>query len=374
MTAPADSAGRRPLAFCRAWLVSLALITVFAGGPAAAQTTCDRSGCGWITCGTPVTPAPQSMWGELQPVDTGVLPALRDSSAFQEFVQFYSDFPWYTGLDVQNGFLVTSMAYGLKIWDLRTHPAAPDLLGSADFTAFPVWVDTSEDKWPLSDVAMPPGDDSIAVTACHSGVGFAAFDLTDKTKPALLYQSHKKNGEEVYVTTIGGTQYAFMGATAGNSPGGVFAYNLTQARQYRNCFESAPTPGDPVACPGVYVGQVGNRVSVSYLHGVDNFITFSSGSGGGFEIWDVSNPAQPKQALFALNDVPVCLFDIRSVYGLAMWKGADNHYYLAMRTAKYSCSLQRTVNEARIYDVSCITTGCTGLPNPVWSQELDNGT
>jgi len=215
----------------------------------------------------------------------------------------------------------------------------------------------------------------LAVTACHSGVGLAVVDLSDKTKPIVLYQSNKKNGEEVYVNTIGGTQYAFMAATTGNSAGGVFVYNLTQARQYRSCAEGFPSSGDPVVCPGVYVGKIGTRVSVSYLHGVDNFIVLSSGAGSGFEIWDVANPAQPRLALTALNDIPVCQFDLRSVYGVAMWKDANNHYFLSLRTQKYSCTQQRSVNEARIYDVTCNLAGtCNGLGNPVWNQELDSGT
>ncbi len=319
-----------------------------------------------------MTPAPASFWGELQPADVGPLPISRDSTAFDEFHQAYSSFPWFTGLDIQNGYLVHGLAYGLQILDLHAHPAAPDILGSLSFSKFPVWVDSAEEKWPLQDLAMPPGVDTIATLAGHAGIGLAVVDLTDKTQPHFLYQSYKKTGEEVYATTLGGTQYAFLAASGGTPSGGVFAYNLTQARQTPGCSESAPA--DPVLCPGVYVGKIGSRFSVSYIHGVDNFIALASGAGSGFEIWNVADPAHPHLALTALNDVPVCSFDLRSVYGVALWKDAQNHYYIGLRTEKYSCSQQRNVNEARVYDVSCITGTCGALGNPLFSQELDSGT
>jgi hypothetical protein len=374
MTARAESADCPLRVFGRALSIFLVLASTLPANPAAAQT-CDRSGCGQISCGTPAVPAPATMWGELQPADPiAPLPINRDSTAFDEFHQAYASFPWYTGLDVQNGYLVTGLAYGLQIWDLRTQPATPTALGVFPNTSghFPVWIDSPEEKWPLQDLAMPPGDDTVAVTAGHAGVGLAMVDLTDKTKPRFLYQSYKKDGEGVYVAQIGGTEYAFLAASGGDSGGGVFAYSVTQARQTPGCFESAPT--DPAACSGVYLGKIGNRVSASYIHGVDNFVAFSSGAGSSFEIWNVANPSHPTLALTGLNDVPTCGFDIRSVYGLAMWKDAAGHYYIAVRTEKYSCTQQRVINEARVYDVSCLATTCTGLGSPLYSRELGSGT
>jgi hypothetical protein len=372
MTASAESAGRPQVAFGCALLCSLVLATALPGGLVAA--TCDRTGCGLISCGSPAVPTPQSMWGELQPADSGPLPLGRDSTAFDEFQQYYSSFPWFTGLDIQNGYLVSGLAYGLQVWDLHSHPENPDALGKLDFSKFPVWVDSAEEKWPIQDLSMPAGDDTIAALAGHAGIGLAMADLSDKFKPKFLYQSYKKNGEEVYATTIGGTEYAFLAASGGNPTGGVFVYNMSQARQNPGCAESLPFIGDPTCSGNVYVGRIGNRASVSFLHGLDNFIVFASGAGSGFEIWNVADPAQPSLVLSALNDIPACRFDLRSVYGVALWKDSSNHYYLGLRTEKYNCNLQRNVNEARVYDVSCITGTCTGLGNPLFSQELDSGT
>jgi len=375
--APAGSARRPRSPLGIAVLFSLALTTALPGGPASAQT-CDRSGCGRTSCGTPARPALQSYWGELQPVDPNPLPLGRDATSFDEFAPnasaLYSLTNWYMGIESQNGYLFTAMAYGLQVWDLRTHPANPDFLGKLSYTSFPVWVDDLEEKLPLQDVVTPPGVDSIAAMAGHAGIGLAIIDLTDKTAPHLLYQSHKKNGEQVYVANLGGTPYAFLAASGGDPSGGVFAYDMNQARQYAGCFESVPAAGDPVSCPGVYLGRIGSRGSVSFVHGVDNFIVFSSG-GGGFEIWNVADPRSPRQVLSGLGEPPVCTYDIRYVYGVAMWKDANHHYYLALRTGQYSCSLQRSVNEARIYDVTCNLGGtCNSLGAPLFSRELDSGT
>ncbi|HZF10342.1 MAG TPA: hypothetical protein VFE33_16250 [Thermoanaerobaculia bacterium] len=355
-----------------ALVLSLGLIAALPGGPATAQT-CDRSGCGLISCGDPARPAPASLWGELQPVDSNPLPLERDSTAFDEFTQNYSTFPWFTGVEAQNGYLVASLAYGLESWDLRTHPDRPDFLGRLSWGDFPVWVDSAEEKWPIQDVAMPAGVDTIAAVVGHAGIGLAIVDLADKTHPHLLYQSYKKNGEEVYATTLGGTPYAFLAASGGSPSGGVFAYDMSQASQFSHCSESAPA--DPVFCSGVYLGKIGTRSSVSFLHGVDNFIIFSSGSGSGFDVWNVADPRNPQMVLTALNDPPICGFDRRSTYGVAMWKDSANHYYVGLRTENYSCAQFRTINEARIYDVTCNLAGtCGALGSPIFTQELDSGT
>jgi hypothetical protein len=362
----------------RAVLFFLALAAVLPPGPAAAQT-CDRSGCGLIACGTPARPVPQSYWGELQPADPNPLPLLRDATAFDQFgpppQNLYSLANWYMGVDPQNGYLFTAMGYGLDVWGLRTHPDNPELLGKLSYTSFPVWVDDGEEKLPLQDVAAPPGVDSIAAMAGRVGIGLAIVDLTEKTAPRILYQSYKKNGEEVYAATLGGQPYAFLAASGGTPGGGVFAYDMNQARQYFGCAESAPAAGDPGSCPGVYLGKIGNRSSVSFIHGVDNFIVFSSGALGGLEIWNVADPRNPRQLLSTFDEPPVCTYDLRAIHGVAMWKGATGRYYLGLRKEKYSCAQQRAVNEAQIYDVTCNLAGtCNSLRSPIFSQELNTGT
>src|SRR5437764_392241 len=85
---------------CRKGLALAALLfTAFLVGESSlAAQTCDRSGCGYISCGTPATAAPPNLWGELQPTDSGTLPLNRNSTAFDDVRgDQYNAFPWYTG-------------------------------------------------------------------------------------------------------------------------------------------------------------------------------------------------------------------------------------------------------------------------------------
>jgi PKD repeat protein len=58
-----------------------------------------------------------------------------------------------------------------------------------------------------------------------------------------------------------------------------------------------------------------------------------------------------------------------------MWQQAG-HYYLALRTDFFDSQMARSVNQAQIYDVTCVTGGtCSGgLPAPLSALELDSGT
>src|SRR4029079_17675410 len=128
-------------------------------------------------------------------------------------------------------------------------------------------------------------NDSVAAVAGHSGVGIAIVDFSDKSRPRVVYQNNDKDGEEVYTTTRGGNDYAFLAASGGPSGGGVFAYDMTRARQSNPCLESVPG----ARCPGVSLGRIGAD-NGHYVSGVDNFLVTASGFDG-FRIWNVANPA-----------------------------------------------------------------------------------
>ncbi len=347
--------------------------------PAFAQTsacTSARAGCGQIvpaSCGgTPATPPPASLWGsELQPADTAQLPSERDSTGFAEFATYYGATNWFMGLSVQNNYLVTGSSHGLAVWDLHQDAAHPKFLGKLTDANFPVW-GIGEVKWPLQDIAMVNGDDTIAALTGESNIGIGIVDLSVKSTPRLLYQNHLRSGEEVYAANIGGTEYAFMAASQGSPSGGIYAYNMTAARQYSACLEGVPANGETTHCPGVYVGKIGPSTAASYVRGIDNFIVFSSG-GGGFQIWDVSNVNSPVEVMHGLDSAPAgtCSFATPTVYGVDMWKD-NNHYYLALRMQAYDCTLGKSVSQGRIYDVSCISGGACSLGNPIWSQPLFN--
>jgi PKD repeat protein len=356
-------------------LVPLAIVAALflaAGLPAGAQT-CDRSGCGRISCATPARPVPAERWGELQPVDASFVlcaknqPAFcRDSTNFNEFAaQRYQEFPWFMSVDIENGYLFAGLAHGLQVWDLRTTPASPRPVGQLSFGLVPVWVDNPEIKLPFQDVDAPPGEDEVAALAGLSGVGLVVADLSDKEEPAVHYQSYRKDGNQVHTAAIGGRQYAFLAASGGQPSGGLYVYDLTRARQFQRCAEGIPGGGEEVQCPGVYLGKAGSRNSVLYVDGVDRFVVASSGTARGFEIWDMADPAHPRLALTGLSD--------RSVYGVAMWR-QGSQLLLGLRSESFDAALGRVVNQGRIYDVSCVASSCGGLGAPLSIVELDSGT
>src|SRR5947209_7337003 len=231
MTSSPPSISRPAKALSRTVPFLLAALSSLSPLPAAAQATCDgaRAGCGQIvpaSCGgTPATPAPSSLWGaELQPADTAQLPSERDSTGFGEFSTYYGATNWFMGLSIQNNYLVTGSSHGLAVWDLHQDAAHPKFLGKLTDSSFPVWA-IGEIKWPLQDIAMVNGDDTIAALAGESNIGIGIVDLSVKTTPRLLYQNHLKSGEEVYAANLGGTEYAFLAASQGSPSGGVYAFN-----------------------------------------------------------------------------------------------------------------------------------------------------
>jgi hypothetical protein len=330
-------------------------------------TTCDRSGCGRIECGAPALPVASGFWGALQPVDTAFTfctktgpQGCRDSTAFNEFVEFYNAFPWYMALDIENDWLFVAIAHGLQVWNPQTDPAHPTYLGKINLSSFPVQADSAEIKWPLRDVDAPPGVDNTVAVSGVGGIGLVVLETTDKTKPLVSYQSYRKDAEQVHATTIGTRHYAFL-AGSGSAGGGLFAYDLDKARTFGRCSEGFPAAGEAIRCPGVYLGKIGTRTPVYYVDGVDEYVVASSGPSRGFEIWNVTNPQEAQLELSGPTDKPF--------YGVAMWKD-NGHYYLAARVGVGAAI------EGQIFDVSCIAaeTPCTGLGPALSKRPLDSGT
>ena len=332
--------------------------------PMAAQTVCDRAGCGTIRdssgtnviCFTPVTPPPATLWSnsQLQPAYTSALPPDRDTSNFNEFTQAYSSRNWFQGLEIQNGYILVGLAHGVGVWDARTDPANPALVSAVKYQSIPgqfPQLPTGElAKIVFGGIAAP--DDQVAALAGYSSAGLLVFDLSDKTHPRPVYQNYGKSSDSVYAAKIGTTRYAFLAAS------GLYTYNLDKALTAGGCLET-----DNVNighCPGVLVGQAQTTVpGGSYVSGIDNYVVVTL-STGGFQVFDMTNPASPVSKLIGQRDRPV--------QGMAMWKQGSS-YYLGARLGR-SVSIRQT--HTAIYDVSCIASanGC-GAVSPLSSLSLD---
>lgn len=335
-------------------LFALLVASGLSSPKAQAQNCEGDGGCGFMSCKTPARPNPQALWGELQPTDVGTIAPARDNTDFNEFTSSYGvGNPLWMSLDIDSGYMYSVISHGFQIWDVRANPGNPTSIKTiAAPSTFLFWPQ-GELKVPLRDIDV---DGTLGAVAGQSDIGITIWDFADRNTPKLLYQNSGYIGNQVYTTTLGGQQYAFLateasGAHPASRPGGLLVYNMTRAKVVA---PTVPCLDDFLgSCPGVYVGKVAARTQVRYVDGVDNFVALGTGPLASVEIWDVSNPSSPSQRLSGLS----------SVYGVAMWKSGSK-YYLAVRT-DFAGS---------IYDVSCIASGPCSLGSPVWTQSLPGGT
>ncbi len=336
-------------------LFALSIASGLSTSQAQAQNCEGDGGCGFMACKTPARPAPQSLWGEIQPVDVGTIAPARDNTDFNEFTSSYGVAnPLWMSLDVDSGYLYSVISHGFQVWDIRTTPANPISIKTiAAPSTFLFWPQ-GELKVPLRDIDV---DGNLGAIAGQSDIGITIWDFANRENPKLLYQNAGYLGSQVYTTTLGGQQYAFFGTDASGAhpasrPGGLLVYNMTRAKVVA---PTVPCLDDFLgSCPGVYVGKVAARTQVRYVDGVDNYVALGTGPVASVEIWDVANPAAPVQKVTGLS----------GVYGVAMWKSGSK-YYLAVRT-DFAGS---------IYDVSCIAGGGScSIGSPVWTKSMPGGT
>ncbi|HEV3072978.1 MAG TPA: PKD domain-containing protein, partial [Thermoanaerobaculia bacterium] len=332
------------------WLLLPALLAAqLVAPPLVAQQTCGNtcsSHCGYLPCGTPAMPPPQSYWGELQPADPPCvgLPSTRDDTGFNVSVDNLANFNFWMDVDIQNGFIFAAMAYGLQIWDTSADAANPTLAGSIGPAAFPFLPTNSDGAFtPVSMISAPPGVDTmVGLGASNGGVGAVVINTSSKTQPKVAYQALANTVGGIYATTLSGTHYLFV---ASQGPAGVYLLNMDRASQLASCDEPIQTPG---RCSGANLGAILPTYGYG-IAGVDHFIAVSGSDG--LKIYDVTNPMSPQLKASGLSSAG-------QLIGAAMWKGPDAHYYAATRQENAG----QASDTLYIYDVSCAASStCTGL-------------
>jgi PKD repeat protein len=338
-------------------LAGLVAVATWVTQPAFAQVCVRTPGCGFDSCKTPATPVPRQFWGELQPVDTAPYPDSRDMTFFNtQLTQFLTN-PIYEAIDIQNGMAVTAMSVGVKVWNVSAG-GSPVFEAYLPYTQFPAWSTNAEIKEPLTGVSLPSGNSSTGAVTGSGGVGTAILDFTTPTHPAVMYQDPRgsANASAVYAAKIGATNYAFAASVTAGVPS-VYVYNMDAARANYAAAHNAPCNEARQSCPGVLAGAVGTRDAL-YVSGAGNYLAVTGGFG--VDLWDVTNPASPVMKTTGLSTM--------SVYGTAMWSSAG-HYYLAARTGTDFNGAG--AYEMRIFDVSCITSGCGSFPASALATIVD---
>jgi PKD repeat protein len=343
---------------CCVSLAALALLGM--AGAADAQThSCVpplNLSCGFLDCRSPASGVPSQLWGDLRPVDTGELPSDRDNTDYNEYTTAPgSNQPQWTSIDIENNWIFAAITEGMQIWN-ATSPGAPTRVSVIGRASFPNWIADPHEDQPVRDLDAPPGNDDVVAVTVSSGGGLAIFSTANKNSPVARYGDIHKTAVQVYAGQVNGVAYSFTATR----DAGLVVHNMTAAAA-RSTLCTEETPGQQVC--GVYVGRLGSRTSISYVDGVSNAagnaLWVADSSGGtafGMEIWNVSNPASPVQAISALTN--------EFVHGVTLWRNGTS-YYLAVRVISGSGT------QARIYNVSCLASGsCGGLGSPVWSRNL----
>ncbi|HYG61688.1 MAG TPA: PKD domain-containing protein [Thermoanaerobaculia bacterium] len=290
---------------------------------------------------------PSNRWGDLQPAAI-----LGDRTAFPFHNEPERDHPFWFSVDIENNFMFVATGRGLEVWDLRSNPAAPSLLGygyaAANFSAsgpiynlFPIWQHTDKD-WFLTDLDAPVGVDDILAIAGQDQ-GLSIWNTADKTRPTVFFQDRGTYTEATYTATLGGTQYAFaLGDRAAIA--GVYLYDMSAARQYNRCGEDLEDFVNH--CPGVYRGKLPGPSGGSGIDGVGNFLVV--GRASGFDIWNVANPMAPIKVMSSSS----------GARGVAIWESGNKIYLATVRAVGVAPN-----SEMRIFDVSCIRSGlCSPTP------------
>ena len=346
-------------------VLSLCLAGLLTGAEAGLAQTCSE--------GSPAKIAHGDLWGSLRPGDVfegNAKNDIRDSTDYTGNNLPGSGNPLYLSVDVENGWVFTSYATGVRAWDTSATPEKPAATSMLDIRSS---LCNSSNNWPVTpfctelkhffwDIDAPAGNDQAFAMSGITPVGLSIIDSTSKTAMKVNYQDTGKGstpaGSQVYAATLGGRDYAFYATNQGST--GIFLYDMTSAKLLTKCAENTNTEAGK--CPGVFKGRIGSGASAIYIDGVGtasgkHYIVASSqafsAAEKGIEIWNVTNPLVPSNVHSSGGRFLTSQF----TSGVAMWEQGGQQYLAT-----------HVEGGAQIYNLtSCLASGCTSLGNPIWT-------
>ncbi len=335
-------------------LLPLALVVARAAG---AQTTCsNRIG---------VTPAPSSLWGSLEPTDTGLLPRERDTTRFNGFQFANSSYPLFEDIDAAGSFLFTGTPYGFHVWavDTPAHQRSPLQLWVIDAwkSEYLAWITPGEvDFINGAGSALAVANNKILyANAGLTGLTLWEFDTQTRARPKLLYQDFNevfRSFGDVELVLAGGRAYAYV-SVAGNrtQPTGLHVFDATAAQGFNGCLEDSSSAVRP--CQGVYKGPAGSPSASGSLGASSPYLIWAP-QFGSVVVYDASVSATSPAKVATLSSPgfvrDVEIWEHQGVYGVA-YKNTDT---------------------LKIWDATtCLAGGsCAGLAGPpAYSENLTNG-
>jgi PKD repeat protein len=293
---------------------------------------------------------PATLWGELEPLDIGFLPAVRDQSPWSQDGGFLDgNHPFWNDVDTEGSWVFTSHNTGLHIWQHTGTASFPKVggihLGNIDGNAstLPRFCSTPELKHPISMIDVPNGDSDVAVIGSgYCETGFYVFNTANKTAPSFKYQADGRDLGGLWTTKISASEQYVV---AGYKSGGVHVYDLDLARGLTTACKEAPASPGPGTCGGIYIRRLGSLNAIAGVHGVGTTVAVSSSR---FELWNIAGGS-------ALASFDPGLNGFNTAVGMFTQGGST---YLA---GLYLATGART--ELTVWNVtSCLSFGCVGTP------------
>lgn len=332
---------------------------------------------------SPAFPVPEfrngiRLWPEnFRPAQPGVqLPANRDSTGYsgRQLPGASSGLEFFSALEIDGGTLYTAYNSGFHVWNI-TGPFAedPQRLSFRDgwLGHFLKFQDLPTELyfliWDL-DVIDPPGggNDDLVVLAGEKPAGLSIWDVSDKTKPIILYQDWGRSGRQVRVAQVNGRSYAFFATFLPTSnQAGLHVYDLTRARENylqtgQGCLEDSP---NAIQCPGVHKGKIGNWPIVRYVDVIEkNGKSYVAFSDAGFNTDPAVEIRELQNLSFPSSGTAFRGADLQpTAKGIALFEHGGR-YYMGVKAAQ---------NHA-IYDIThCLDSGgCNNFGAPVWTRQV----
>ena len=329
----------------------LGVLSVFIGSVAIGLVSSPlEAGC---TANSGAWGPPETLWGSLRPTEPNGVDATRDSTEFDGGQAVDYRHPLFSSVDVEGNIAFTSYTFGFHVWDLSgTNRETPVLLATRDQGRgeFLSNIGYQELRWLFWDVDAPSGRSDVVAIVGIKPFGMVAADTSDPSNPRIAYQDESVSSDQVWSTVIDKRAYAF---TAG--AGGSQVYDLTAAKAQKGCLEDSGSRH----C-GVHVATFGSGETVKFIDGFHTgngqvFVATSSTIPKGIELWEVTDPANPRPVNGGDR-----IFPDDYVFGVALWEQGGRQYLSSIAD-----------DVVRIHEV----TGCLGgsstdcsAPRKVWGD------
>jgi hypothetical protein len=165
-------------------------------------------------------------------------------------------------------------------------------------------------------------------------------DVGTPAAPRVVYQdgdpasASGKSCSDAYSATFSGKSYALLACSSPRA--GVALYDLTAAAAISGTFQEV-APDSNSQYPDIFKsdgnlvttwldGSVTRTKIITRIDGVESFVVSNATGGGGFDLWDFSNPAMPRRLGGGGG--------VDAIGPVALWKSGSRYFVAAVTPAQ----------------------------------------